>query len=52
MYEDIHIFNYPIKLYSKVGGIDEKDVALMEITFLQELDYNLYISSEEFELYK
>ena len=37
--------------YAKVGGISVDEMNLVETSFLVLLDYNLYISSEEYEKY-
>lgn len=37
--------------YSKVGGVSAYELCVIENCFLELLDYNLYISNEEYEKY-
>lgn len=39
-------------IYAKIGGICVKELNALEKDFLHRLDYNLYVSDEEFAFYR
>ena len=48
-YSEDHYFSN--KHYSKVGGISQEDIDMLEKEFLRTIDYNLFVSQEELANY-
>jgi hypothetical protein len=48
-YDDIYYSN---AYYAKVGGVKSNEMNILEIQFLKLIEWHLFISNEEFELYK
>ena len=45
IYDDYY---YENKYYAKIGGISNKEINNMELEFIKIIEYNLFISEEEY----
>jgi len=43
---------YSNAYYAKVGGVKAPEMNVLEVHFLRLIDWHLYVSPEEFDLYK
>ncbi|KJP87179.1 hypothetical protein AK88_03226 [Plasmodium fragile] len=48
-FDDLYYSN---AFYAKVGGVSTEEINKLEGTFLHLIDYNLFVSSEEYNLYR
>ncbi|KMZ80188.1 cyclin2 like protein [Plasmodium vivax India VII] len=48
-FDDLYYSN---AFYAKVGGVSTEEINKLEGTFLHLIDYNLFVSSEEYDLYR
>lgn len=44
-------FFYKNEYYAKIGGISKLEINALELQLLKNLNYNLYIATEEFYVY-
>ena len=47
-YDDFYFKNH---YYAKVGGIGKNEINALEVTFLETVNYDLYVSPELFNIY-
>ncbi|KAL4511734.1 hypothetical protein ABPG72_012579 [Tetrahymena utriculariae] len=52
MHQDIQSYFQVVKLFSLIGGVYEKELYLMEQTLLDLLNYQLFISEDDYSRYK
>ncbi|EAR94600.2 amine-terminal domain cyclin (macronuclear) [Tetrahymena thermophila SB210] len=52
MHQDIQSYFQVVKLFSLIGGVCEKELYLMEQTLLDLLNYQLFISEDDYTRYK
>lgn len=46
MHLDIQIFYSPLKIFSLIGGVSEKELCTMELEFVSLLNYKLFINED------